>query len=519
MGSPRLWHNGRVFTGGPWAEAILVDDGRVVAVGSADEVRRSAPTGTEVSDLGGHLILPGLIDAHLHLAEMTWAREGPDVEGARSVPELLDRVRNWAAAHPMGFVIGRGWSAERLGRSSPPTRRELDGAVDGRPLILYHASGHAVAVNSAALAAVRIDARTPDPAGGRIGRDPDGEPNGALYETAMRALAPVYAGAPLDSGALGRTVDSLRAQGITTVASMNVGSAEVESLRALAANAHLSVRARLYLNLGLLDAGKPAELGVDPSRLEIVGVKGFTDGAFGPRTASLSTPYADAPAESGLPSADDDRLSGKLEAAASLGLAPALHAIGDEAVGRALDLLEPMKGRTTAPIRLEHAALTPPELLPRIDRVRPSLVVQPGFVWSDHWLGDRLGRERARWAYAFRTLATRGHRLAGSSDAPYDPADPWRGLNAAVHRRDPEGRSANPDTSEAIPVEEAIRMYTQNGGLAVGEPGLGWLMPGAPADFLLLSVSDLPGALTHGAAAVRETWLAGAPVGPRDGAG
>ncbi len=514
MADTRLWHNGRVFTGDRYAEAILVDAGRVVAVGSHREVHRDAPTGTDSVDLGGHLVIPGLIDAHIHLGRVTLARESLDVSAATTIPELVDLARAWAGEHPQGTVVAYGWRAGQFPGEAEPRSADLDRAVEGRGFVLYHASGHAAVVNRPALEAMGIGRTTVEPIGGRIGRATNGEPDGALYESALRPVEQLLSETVvLEPTALGATLSRAASLGITTAANMNVGRREATTFAGLRARGSLPIRVRLYLHLDAIPLVTSLGIGRVGSDdfLAITGVKAFTDGAFGPRTAWLSQPYADDRGEYGLPAGNDADLADALQDAASLGLAPALHAIGDRAIERSLELLWELPP-TAAPPRIEHASLTPPELLPRIDEVRPALVVQPGFVWSDHWLAERLGRDRARWAYAFRTLADRGHLLAGSSDAPYDPIDPWRGVQAAVWRRDPAGRSANPETAEAVPVEEALGMYTANGGRAIGEPALGRLAPGDPADLLVLDASDLASAVRRGAAGIREVRVAGAAV-------
>jgi predicted amidohydrolase YtcJ len=512
MTDARLWHHGRIFTGRRYVEALLVENGRVTTAGSVEETRRDAPTGTERMDLSGRLLLPGLIDVHLHVGELTQVREGLDVSGVRSVNELVEAVRAWAAAHPIGPVVGRGWDAERWVERRWPTRGDLDRAVADRPLVLYHASGHAAVVNSAALEVAGVGRSTPDPESGRFGRSSEGAPDGRLYEGAMQGVAGIaLLGSPPEETAIERTLRAAASLGLTTVSAMSVGPEEATILRGLAEKAELPIRVRIYLRLSRFEEFRPADLtpaGPDGMH-RVTGVKAFTDGAFGPRTACLSAPYADAPEETGVSIGTDEELAAALDRAVTVGLAPALHAIGDRAVGRALQLLRPFRRSDAAPARIEHAGLTPPEVFPLLDEVRPVLAVQPGFVWSDAWLHDRLGGERARWAYAFRSLADRGHVLAGSSDAPYDPVDPWRGLEAAVHRRDPHGRSANPDTREALPPEEAVRMYTENGGGALGESELGHLEPGARADLLVLAVPTLVEAISRGAAAVREVWVGG----------
>jgi predicted amidohydrolase YtcJ len=515
MGEAHLLRNGRIFTGRRYVEALLIEDDRVIAAGAEARVREAAATGTRSLDLGGHLVLPGLIDSHLHLADLTRARTAFVARGLGSFDELIERLREWARAHPGALVLGSGWEREQFREGRDPDRRILDRAVDDRPVVLYHTSGHAAAVNSAALALAGIDRSTPDPPHGRVGRDSDGTPSGLLYETAtqpVRSLAAArFPPVPSELEATLREVVSL---GLTTVITMNAGREETEAGRALGRARRLPSRLRVFVRLADLDGLRPDDLGPDGELAEyaVTGVKAFTDGAFGPRTAWLSEPYADAPGEEGLPVGTEEELSESLGRATARGLAPALHAIGDRAVARSVRILEPLMGRTPALPRIEHAAMTPPAILRELGRVRPALVVQPGFLWSDSWLFERLGRSRARWTYAFRTLSDRGLLLAGSSDAPYDPLDPWRGLRACVERADPLGRSANPDPSEALPAEEAVMLYTRNGGRVLGEPDLGELEPGAWADLVRTDALHLAGAFRAGAACVRETWVAGRVV-------
>ncbi len=512
MPATHLWYQGRIFTGRRFVEALLVDDGRVTAVGSIEEVRRSAPTGTEVHDLAGRFLIPGLIDAHLHLLEIARMRTSLDVRGVRSFDALAERIRAWGRDHPKGAIVGGGWEAEQFAEGRAPDREVLDRAEPDRPVVLYHTSGHSALVSGAVLAAVGIDAATPDPPGGRIGRGPDGSPNGLLFEDAMRSVGTfVSAEFPPDPATLGSTLESLPALGLTTVATMSAGAVESRILRELSGGARPTPRVRAYARLARLTDFSDSELTPrDPDgRFGVIGVKAFTDGAFGPRTAWLSEPYADRPETDGLPVGSEQELAESIAAAAARGLAPALHAIGDRAVARALRLVAPWVGKTPSPARIEHAALTPPAILGELDRIRPALVVQPGFVWSDAWLGERLGRSRARWAYAFRSLIERGHLLAGSSDAPFDPIDPFRGLTALHCRRDPLGRSANPAPEEALSAEEAFAVYTVNGGRALGEDDLGRLEPGARADLVIVDAPDAGRAIQEGASGVRETWVAG----------
>ncbi|MGD0587218.1 MAG: amidohydrolase [Thermoplasmata archaeon] len=523
MSEARMWTGGRVFTGCRYVEAVLVDQGEVVAVGPEVDVRRVAPTGTEVLPLRGRLVLPGLIDAHLHLSDLARFREGLNLAEVRGPEDLDRRIREWAAAHPTGPVIGRGLDIDRSLGGHWPRCTDLDRVVSDRPLVLYHTSGHAAVLNSSALSAAGVEGRSSEELRGRVGRTPDGRPNGILYEEALRWPASLAA-VPVGPDQAIRTLDFLASFGLTTVASMNVPPEELTLLRALTADERLPIRIRLYVRLLGVDEIRPADLAPvgPPGSFGVIGAKGFTDGAFGPRTAWLSEPYSDAPDRSGIAVESDDTLTSALAKANELGLAPALHAIGDRAVLRAAHLLSPYVQREGARARIEHVGLTPPPVLSTLASVRPALVVQPGFVWSDSWLPERLGADRGRWAYAFRTLTDLGHRLVGSSDAPYDPPDPWRGLRAATERRDELGRSANPDPREALTVEEAVRLYGVNAGEALGEPTLGTLEVGNRADLIVVEARGLGDAIRAGATAVRETWVGGvriydAGVSARDG--
>jgi hypothetical protein len=515
MSESRLWTGGRVFTGRRYVEALLVDQGSVVAVGSDAEVRRSAPTGTEVVPLEGRVVIPGLIDAHLHLPSLARLGRSLDLTGVRDLDDLVRRVREWADVHPTGAVVGRGLDVERSLRGRWPTRADLDRAVGDRPVVLRHVSGHAAVGNGAALSAASADSRPPAEDHGRVGRDAEGRPNGILYEEAMDWWAPLFS-ASTSPSEIARTLGLLASLGLTTATSMAVSGGELADLRSLAADGRLPIRVRLYVQLlrvGELSKADLAPIGA-PGQFVVVGAKGFTDGAFGTRTAWLSEPYADAPGGSGLAVESDETLSAALEASETLGLAPALHAIGDRAVARAAGLLAPYVDRPGAPARIEHVGLTPPAVLSVLDRVRPALVVQPGFVWSDFWLPARLGADRRRWAYVFRTLIDRGLLVAGSSDAPVESPDPWRGLRSAVERRDEMGRSANPDPHETLTYEEAVQLYTVNAGHVLGDSALGSLEVGAKADLVLLDAKSIGEAIRSGARAVRETWVHGVRVFP-----
>ncbi|MCI4373613.1 MAG: amidohydrolase family protein, partial [Thermoplasmata archaeon] len=323
---------------------------------------------------------------------------------------------------------------------------------------------------------------------------------------------------PPEADAIGRTLRSFASFGITTVGTMNADPEELDVLTELSRSGALAVRVRAYLRFSrYADTTLQGPFDTsDRALLSVVGTKSFADGAFGPRTAWLSHPYSDRPGNSGDLTLTPEGLLEVVDRTRAAGLVPAIHAIGDRALGAALHALDRVGGGPS-PARVEHAALVPPEQRPMLDRVRPALVVQPGFVWSDAWLPARLGPERVRYAYPFRTLLEAGHMLVGSSDAPYDPVDPWRGLAASVHRTDAAGRSANPDPRENLSAEQAFQLYTWNGGRGFGEADLGTLEVGARADLVILEAPDLGLAIGRGHSCVRACWRGGERTYDREG--
>ncbi len=487
-----------------------------MAAGTEEETRRAAPTGTGVLDLGGRLVVPGLIDAHLHLAEIAREAEGFPLAGIGSIADLSAGLAAWARAHPEGPIVGRGWYSEQFAERREPTADDLEAAGTDRPIVLVHASGHAAVLDRAALREVGYEPPVPDPPGGRLGRAPDGSPDGRVYESALEpVLRWLYRASPPSGAAMARTFAALNAFGVTSVGTMSVGPEELAVLRSAAAGSvPPTVRVRAYVGYRRAEELAPSDwnAGGRAGWLAVPGIKTFVDGAFGPRTAWLGAPYADAPHDSGVPVTTHDALVGLFERCAEAGLQPAVHAIGDRAVDEVLGALSALGPRAPARPRIEHASLVPPDRFGPLRSLGATLVVQPGFVWSDGWLADRLGPERVRWAYPFGSLDRAGVPLAGSTDAPYDPPDPWRGLQSAVERTGPDGRSGNPAPDEALSPERAFDLFTRGAGRAFREVDLGYLEPPARADLVVLHAADLADAIRRGAAAVESTWVGGRPV-------
>ncbi|MCI4347683.1 MAG: amidohydrolase [Thermoplasmata archaeon] len=510
MASPvdRAWVNGRVFTGLGFAEGFLVEGGTVRAVGADDVVRRAKGTGTEVVDLRGRLVLPGLIDLHMHLTDTLLEREGVDLHGARSLGELAERVRARLIPGSSVPLVGVGWDSTLWTERRDPSRDDLDRISTEQPLILLQVSMHAAVLNSRALAGYGIDEAVADPPGGRFGRDSSGRLNGLLVDSALSRLGSSTEGPELPRPsvpAYRRLLEGAASLGLTTICPVSATPEEIEAVATLSAE-QLPVKVRFYLDLRSLGRYHSLPTPGPDAGWRIAGTKAITDGAFGTRTAWLSSPYADAPETSGYPIWNDEELEQALRDSEAMGLPLALHAIGDRALERVLALFA--KAGAAGTPRVEHASLTPPALWPALEKGRPHLVVQPHFVETDRWVVERLGPERARWTYAFRTLTDHGFSLGGSSDSPVVPLDPWTGLRAAVFRA-PRSEFGRFTTSERLAPIEAFQLYTRNGGRILGEPVLGCLTVGGPADFVVTSTPSLDAALVAERPPVVETWVGG----------
>lgn len=499
--------NGRVFTGRRWVEAVGISDGVVDAVGDGAAVRRASPTGTEVVDLAGDWLVPGLVDAHLHLAGSVLALDGPDLRGARSFSELEQRLRG--AAPGRRAVLARGWDDTLLAERRYPGRDDLDRWDLGLPAVLYRVCEHVATLNSLALDALGLEERSSDPPGGRLGRS-NGRLDGRLYDGALALTAPLVGAAYATAAATtARFLRSLGALGLTTVAPMAVDPIEVAQAVSSISGEPMPVRLRPYVGRRFLGGGGPSLPSPTPA-LRYAGVKLFADGSLGARTAWLLEPYADAPGSSGSPPYPTADLDESLEAADEAGLAVAVHAIGDGAIAAVLEAFAARPPRLRP--RLEHASVTPPGLIRRLAACRPSLVVQPRFAVSDTWLSERLGPDRARWTYALRSLRSAGLVLAGSSDAPIEPVDPWTGLRAAA-----SSRPSSP--GEALSAPEAFGLYTTGAAQALREPRLGSLEAGALGDAVRVSGRSWESLLELGAGGVLATYVGGLPVFERGPAG
>ncbi|MDF1565239.1 MAG: amidohydrolase [Deltaproteobacteria bacterium] len=486
---------------GPPLRGVELDGGRVRRLLGEAELAALPPA--EIEDHGDATILPGLCDAHLHLAGLGRGLRQLDLREAASPEAIREQVAAAARDLPPGsWIRGRGWDQHRWEGAALPHRAVLDAATTEHPVWLARVDGHAAWLNDRALALAGIDARTPDPPGGTIVRDARGEPTGVIIDNALS-----LAGKALpERDAAERRADLLagvahcRSLGLTSVHDMGTRPLDLPVLRALADEGALDLRVVVYLDWDeaviAAELPRPRQAG---GLLPIVGVKLYADGALGSHGAALEAPYLDRPGERGLLLTEPAVLRERALRVARAGYDLAIHGIGDRGCRHALEAFEAVRAEGHAVnLRLEHAQILGPDAIERMVRARIVPSVQPTHATSDMaWVEARLGSERMAGAYAWRSLADAGLVLALGSDAPIEPADPWFGIHAAVTRQD---RRGSPEggwrRSEALSLDEALRGFTSGGARAAGLEAPGTLREGAPADLTI--VRGDPAALPPG---------------------
>jgi predicted amidohydrolase YtcJ len=503
-----IYLNGTIYTmdaAQPRAQAMAIDrlSGRILAVGENDEVRRVGGHDTELVDLGGKAVLPGFIDAHIHLLATAYRRHHIDAVDCASEDEVAELVRQRATQMPVGrWIQGGRWYKDSWPGQQFPTKASLDAAAPQHPVALWSKDGHLLWVNSLALQRAGITAQTPDPANGAILRDGAGEPTGILQEEEATDL--VYRIIEKDDPVLTRHLvrqalqDLLRA-GITTIHDIE-GSDALELFQQLRDEGELGVRVQMILPRqalpGLKEPGLRAGFGDD--RLRLAGIKIFADGTLGSQTAAMLESFEGNPGNRGILSLPEATMMETVSTAAEMGLSIAIHAIGDRAVHVALNSIERAQQRLSDAnlpqivarlrYRIEHAQLVAPQDLERMRRLGVVASVQPFHAVADRDMAERYWGKRYKRAYAYRTMQEMGIPLALGSDAPVETFDPLSILYAAIQRNDP----AAPERpawlpEQALPLVQALWSYTLGAAYAGGEENdKGSLTPGKLGDAVVL---------------------------------
>lgn len=527
-----LYRGGDVVTmepGATNATALASHDGRILAVGDVDACRRAlvqagAADFTEI-DLRGRCLAPGFIDTHLHPIGVLYFDLHADLGEVRSIAELQDALRAAAARRPHDpSLIGLRLQDENLAELRMPTRHELDAVCADRPLVVMEHDGHSAAGNTLALRMAGLDQLAEDPPHGRLGRDEHGLPSGAVFEKASQTLLGAVPSTSLEQ--LRETaVESfarLASHGITSAGVIlqtdaegpagSGGSLESIAFQLLLEKVPFSTYAILIG--GSVDAAVAARDGAlhDPAAgRRVGGFKIFADGTFGSCTACMRAPFSDRPGERGMMTLDEDEILARMRAAHAAGLQICVHAIGDAAIERCVELYERLLAeapRADHRHRIEHASLVDPDLVARIARLGIAVSTQPLFIHSEKtWLERRLGTERSRHAYPLRSFLDAGVLVGGASDAPVESTDVLHAIACCVTR---EGFFPE----QALSAEEALALFTRDAArLQFEEHEKGTLAPGKRADLVVLSGNPLtvaPDAI--GALQVLQTVVGGRVV-------
>jgi predicted amidohydrolase YtcJ len=461
----------RVFTGDPsrpWAEAVGIDNGKIVAVGSDAEVTSALPVKADKLSLPGRLVTPGLVDGHCHFLNYGLYLQRVDLRNLTSLAACRDRIREAVErSKPGEWIVGRGWNHHFWEEKREPHRGDLDDMSPQNPIMMVRACGHSQWVNSRALEAAKITPDTPDPAGGKIDRDPcSGEPTGMLRELRylIEKVMPVPTLEERKNAALLAQGHALRL-GITGVHTCERFQ-QWEAFAALDREGALKVR--VYHLLPPDDLDEAAANGVQPGcgseRLWAGHMKLYADGSLGAGTALLHEPYADEPGNSGLAVLDLPLLQEKIELAYRRGFHVGIHAIGDRAVTHCLVAIAGARKAHPGPRRdrIEHVQIYRPQDLTPFRELSIVGSVQPRFVSTDWCVAEkRWGAARCRTGYAWRSLMNAGIPLLFGSDAPVEPLDPILGLQAAVTRQTPEGHPAGGWFPEQrLTLEESLPGFT-----------------------------------------------------------
>ncbi len=513
-------------TGFGWVEAIGIRGGRIAFAGSEVDLETRADPFTERIVLEPDAVaIPGLTDAHLHLASAADALRHVDLGDAITLTDGLARVRAAHAAmtDPDAWLEGHGWSADRWGHW--PTAADLEPAAPGRRVAIWAHDRHALLVSRAVLETAGLDRETLDPAGGVIGRDATGAPDGLLYEAAARlitALIPQLTTADLERGIL-TVAQELVALGVVAIQDPGGLAPDPDLGWSYPAYAHLSDTGRLPILVlaslrddaletvlsGGLRSGDV--LGADPDgRARIGWLKAFADGSLGSRTAALLAdivPEADRPLAAdrrrGVWMTEPEALRDLVARAAAGGLATQIHAIGDAAVRAALDALAPVAGRLPFMPRIEHVQLVDPADMPRFAAAGIAASVQPAHLGTDAVQARALWGDRAeRSGYAWGSLARSGAVLAFGTDAPVEPFDPWPAIALAVRREDPRWPTGSPAFSpdQALSLDRALRAACVDAARTAGELDRGRLTVGQRADVAIVPAAALDDPVEPGGA-------------------
>ena len=485
-------------------EAMAVRGDRIQAVGKTVDVMKLKGAETQVIDLGGHFVMPGFNDAHLHLADAGMQKLSVDLTGVKTLEELRARVQAKAEkAKPGEWILGGGWDETLWPVPTLPGRWDLDEISDGHPVFLDRVDGHLALANTRALQLASVTLASRDPEGGKIDRDANGQPTGILRETAQRAVRAVIPALTHEGRRQGIEVAlaDLAEHGVTSAQDYSSWE-DFKIYEELEKEGKLTARISEWLPFDLSVDELKARRDSHPQTdlmLHTGMLKGFMDGSLGGHTAALLEPYADDPKQSGLPQYEAAKLNEMAKERVLAGFQLGFHAIGDKGVQMALDAfaeaekaakdakVKAANGGDDYRLRVEHAQVTTPAQIARFKELKVIASMQPSHLLTDmRWARDRLGPKRAATSYAWAGFLNKGVTLAFGTDYPVEPVTPFRGLYAAVTRKSENGKLEY-FPEQKLTMDQAIAAYTTGSAFAeFEEKEKGKLASGMLADFVVL---------------------------------
>ena len=500
--------NAKVYTVNaqqPWAEAVAVQGERILFVGSAKDARKHRGSETKVIDAGGRLLLPGFEDSHVHFVSGSLSLAKVDLAGTRTVEEVQARIRKFAQEHPeAAWVQGRGWMYSAF-PGNMPHKKFLDEVVPDRPAIMTCADGHTSWVNSKALALAGIDRRTPDPENGKIVRDENGNPTGALLEAADAPFEKIIP-QPTPEETLAALREGLREAARVGVVRVHGEGGEFEALDLLdkiRGEGNLTVRFSVTMwvsppGLSADDwkAYEDARLKYNDEWIALGGMKLMLDGVIDSGTGAMLDPYEGQVKDKGKLFWEPEAYKKAVAEINSKGIPVSTHSIGDAAIRLSLDAYEGgarVSGNSDLRNKIEHAEDIAAPDIPRfgalgvIGSFQP-LHANPDPTWMGAWI-QNVGPEREKRAWAWKSVLDGGGRLAFGSDWPVVTINPWLGLQVAVTRQDMEGKPEGGWIPEQkLGLADAVYAYTMGGAFAMRrEKDEGSIEAGKLADLILLS--------------------------------
>jgi predicted amidohydrolase YtcJ len=501
-----IFVNGDIYTQAKpaRAQAMAVREGRIVAVGSNEDVQKLKGSQTKVVDLGGHFVMPGFNDAHVHLANGGFEKLNVNLVGTKSLQEMQQRIATKVAQAAAGeWIVGRGWDHTLWPGGALPSAQDLDAVTNGHPAIFVRVDGHIAVTNTAALQAAGITGKTPAPQGGKIDLDAKGQPTGIIRESAQELI---FAKVPPPTHDQHRMAAELA---LANAARWGITSAQDNSswedflvYEELEREGKLTLRIAEWLmfnnEVAKLEEHRAHHPATDPL-LHTTMLKGYMDGSLGSRTAALLAPYAHEPNNSGLPQYEQATLNKMAVERVDAGFQLGFHAIGDRAAQMALDAFavaeaspkaKPALGATSARdfrFRIEHDQVIAPSQFEQYKKLGVIASVQPCHLLTDmNWAEERIGPERAKTSYPWKQFLDNGVPLAFGTDFPVEPINPFRNVYAAVTRKNEAG-TKDYYPGQKLTIEQALAAYTTGSAYAeFAEKQKGTLAPGMLADFVVL---------------------------------